>query len=600
MGRKSNVSKRRGNRVSFESLYKELKGKTKRENEVNNYKEISNMLEDSNMSSEISFKVWDISTKMIMVEECMEEIKNYINSNKNKRIMKNDLSDIIESYGVREDIFNIALNLLEEENYIYQSKKGNYISNEGGRRKIAKVYVDNNNWILRDGNFEKQIDYLSIPNNVKANDFVYYSIDKYSDDIEIHRKKEKVYKKEIGEIVKKNNEKYIVLKNKKYSPIKLCDQNISVGDLVLFQVNSFSKNDTHGFILEDFGNKYKYDNILNSILKKNNLSNFFLDCEQRLLNDRKKYVDKHLKRYKDFTYLDVYNIKDENVNLGISIDKFSDGIKLLGIHIPNVSEYIEEDSLLDRMSMVRGKTYLCLDEKVNMLPSNISDTLCEFNKNKDTICLSYMVEFNKYNQIISQKAFKSIVNCNESFDYSESNNMLNDKQNNRTIEELKNIVYILHKRRLSSLEGSVKEKSKDVFNVNNMMEELNIFYNSYFTKCINKSVFTTVNTADINIYDDKDVDPYYTVRGTHYTKVGKKYAEFTSPLNNYVDLFNQRMANKYLNKECDKCKEGKTKCENVVEAGNLANLKDKEINNDILGFSEEIEEIHKEVEINNL
>ncbi len=89
--------------------------------------------------------------------------------------------------------------------------------------------------------------------------------------------------------------------------------------------------------------------------------------------------------------IDPYDAKD--FDDAISVEKLASGDVEIGIHIADVSHYVQPKTDLDREALERGTSVYLVDRTIPMLPRALSDDLCSLLPHVDRLTMSAVVTF---------------------------------------------------------------------------------------------------------------------------------------------------------------------------------------------------------------
>ena len=104
----------------------------------------------------------------------------------------------------------------------------------------------------------------------------------------------------------------------------------------------------------------------------------------------------------------------------ISVERKGSGY-VLGVHIADVSNYVRENTALDREAMQRGTSVYFSDKVVPMLPVALSNGICSLNSGLDRYALSAIIEVDRFGEIKKVSPCKSVINSKVRGVYSEVN-----------------------------------------------------------------------------------------------------------------------------------------------------------------------------------
>ena len=109
----------------------------------------------------------------------------------------------------------------------------------------------------------------------------------------------------------------------------------------------------------------------------------------------------------------------------------------LGVHIADVSHYIQFNSDIDKEAQERGTSIYFADRVIPMLPKAISNGICSLNANEDKLAMSVIMTINHYGKLISYDIKKSIIRSKVRGVYSEINDILDGTADDNLISKYK-------------------------------------------------------------------------------------------------------------------------------------------------------------------
>jgi ribonuclease R len=183
-----------------------------------------------------------------------------------------------------------------------------------------------------------------------------------------------------------------------------------------------------------------------SIIKKYELP---LDFPEKVKRQVQQIPDEVLREdlvgREDFRHLKTITIDNEDakdLDDAVSIEKTSDGYRL-GVHIADVSYYVEEKSPLDVEALKRGCSVYLVDRVIPMLPPKLSNGICSLNPRADRLTMSVIIDFDSEANIKSYKITPGVIKTCERMTYTQVNKIL-EEEDKETIERFDYLVEDLH------------------------------------------------------------------------------------------------------------------------------------------------------------
>ena len=111
---------------------------------------------------------------------------------------------------------------------------------------------------------------------------------------------------------------------------------------------------------------------------------------------------------RNWTVVTIDGEDAKDLDDGISLTK--DGnIYHLGVHIADVSNYVQGGSALDREALRRGTSVYLVDRVIPMLPRRLSNGICSLNQGEDRLALSCLMDIDAQGNVISHKIAETVI-----------------------------------------------------------------------------------------------------------------------------------------------------------------------------------------------
>src|SRR5947199_81832 len=140
--------------------------------------------------------------------------------------------------------------------------------------------------------------------------------------------------------------------------------------------------------------------------------------------------DRDIRGRTDFRHVVTVTIDGEHArdfDDAITIEKLPNGHYWLGVHIADVSHYVQEDSALDREAYERGTSVYFPERAVHMFPSELATGLCSLNPHVDRLVQSCFMEVDRRGQVVRHEFHDGVINSSERMTYTAVNGILTDR-----------------------------------------------------------------------------------------------------------------------------------------------------------------------------
>ena len=129
----------------------------------------------------------------------------------------------------------------------------------------------------------------------------------------------------------------------------------------------------------------------------------------------------------------------------------------LGVHIADVSNYVQENSALDREALKRGTSVYLVDRVIPMLPHRLSNGICSLNQGVDRLALSCLMDIDRKGNVVSHQMAETVICVDRRMTYTAVSRILEDKDPD-TVKEYEELVPMFEQ--MGELSQILREKRK--------------------------------------------------------------------------------------------------------------------------------------------
>lgn len=122
--------------------------------------------------------------------------------------------------------------------------------------------------------------------------------------------------------------------------------------------------------------------------------------------------------------IDGEDAKDLDDAVSLTVE---DGHYHLGVHIADVTNYVQENSALDREALNRGTSVYLADRVIPMLPHRLSNGICSLNAGCDRLAMSCLMEFDEKGKLLGHQVAESVICVDRRMSYNQVKGIIEDQ-----------------------------------------------------------------------------------------------------------------------------------------------------------------------------
>ncbi|MBP1764724.1 MAG: rnr [Firmicutes bacterium] len=221
------------------------------------------------------------------------------------------------------------------------------------------------------------------------------------------------------------------------------------------------KRNAEGKIIEILGYKGDPGLEITAIIKSHQLPlRFPAEVEQAAMHVEQTIQESEIAGRRDLRSVPMVTIDSEDardLDDAVDVQKLPNGRYLLGVHIADVSYYVQENSLLDQEARQRATSVYLVDRVLPMLPPRLSNGICSLNAGEDRLAMSIQMEIDPLGRVLQYEIFPSVIRVKTRLSYTIVRQIVADRDETLRqeykelvpqIEEMEGLCHILRQRRM--------------------------------------------------------------------------------------------------------------------------------------------------------
>ncbi|MDI6048358.1 MAG: ribonuclease R [Bacteroidota bacterium] len=205
------------------------------------------------------------------------------------------------------------------------------------------------------------------------------------------------------------------------------------GDVVLVHIEDWPAraDSPFGSVIKVLGKPGEHDTEIHAILAEYGLpSEFPIEVETFAQKIDTSIEESEIAKRRDMRDTLTFTIdpKDaKDFDDALSFKKLENGNYEIGIHIADVSHYLQEGTILDDEAYQRATSVYLVDRVVPMLPEVLSNFACSLRPNEEKYTFSAIFEITEKSQVVNQWFGRTVIYSDQRFSYEEAQYIIETK-----------------------------------------------------------------------------------------------------------------------------------------------------------------------------
>lgn len=270
----------------------------------------------------------------------------------------------------------------------------------------------------------------------------------------------------VGTFAKSKNFGFVIADNQKFNKDiyipKACAKGAVSGHKVVVKITDYGSGDKNpeGEIVEILGHMNDPGVDIISIVRAYGLPEEFPDEIMKQVEEIPSEVEEGewegRMDIRDWQMVTIDGEDAKDLDDAITLTKEGDIYKL-GVHIADVSHYVQENSPLDKEAMKRGTSVYLVDRVIPMLPHALSNGICSLNAGVDRLALSCFMDIDQKGTVVNHKIAETVVKVTERMSYTNVKKIL-EEQDEEQISRYGKLIPML--KQMAELADILREKRR--------------------------------------------------------------------------------------------------------------------------------------------
>ena len=136
---------------------------------------------------------------------------------------------------------------------------------------------------------------------------------------------------------------------------------------------------------------------------------------------------KEIARREDFRKITTFTIDPRDAkdfDDALSIRQLANGNWEVGVHIADVTHYVQPNTIIDKEARKRATSVYLVDRTIPMLPEHLSNGICSLRPNEEKLTFSAIFELDRKANVINSRVGRTVICSDRRFTYEEAQEII--------------------------------------------------------------------------------------------------------------------------------------------------------------------------------
>ena len=237
-----------------------------------------------------------------------------------------------------------------------------------------------------------------------------------------------------------------------------------IGEIIDILGDTGDNNTEMHAILAEFGLPYSYPQNLEKEANK--------IPEQISEEEISRRID-----FRDTITFTIDPVDAKDFDDALSLRQVEEGVWEVGVHIADVTYFVEQGSDIDKEAFKRATSVYLVDRTVPMLPEHISNFICSLRPNEEKLTYSCIFKLNNDAEVLDYKIARTVIRSDRRFTYEEAQEIIETGKGDFAMEilTLNDLAKKLRNKRFAS--GAIAfERSEVRFEIDEKGKPINVIF----------------------------------------------------------------------------------------------------------------------------